>query len=117
MPGPAIDEIELIIEDIRGGGGKPPSRDGDDDGGDEGSGGDQAPEPRQPNSKKYSSAVLIGIASIVRLVMVLTAAFVALRVNNSHNLAGIRMPRILWLNTAVLLLSRATLQTARPKFP
>ena len=115
MPGPAIDEIELIIEDIRGGGGKPPSRDNDDDGGDGGGGGDRAPEPRQPNSKKYSTAVLIGIASIVMLFLVLTAAFVALRVENLHNWPGIRMPGILWVNTSVLLLSSATLELARRK--
>ena len=115
MPGPAIDEIELIIEDIRGGGGKPPSRGDDDDGGDEGGGGDRAPEPRRPNSKKYSTAVLIAIASIVMLFLVLTAAFVALRVENLHTWAGIRMPGILWINTSVLLLSSGTLELARRK--
>jgi cytochrome c oxidase subunit III len=115
MPGPAIDEIELIIEDIRGGGGRPPSRGDDDDGGDEGGGGDRAPEPRQPNSKKYSTAVLIAIASIVMLFLVLTAAFVALRVENLHTWAGIRMPGILWINTSVLLLSSGTLELARRK--
>ena len=52
MPGTTVlDDIELIIEDIRGaGGGKPPSRDGDDDGGDGGggnSGGERNPEPRK----------------------------------------------------------------------
>jgi len=59
MPGTVVDDIELIIEDIRGNrGGKPPSRDGDDDGGgDDGGGGGHTPDPRRPNSKKYSTAV------------------------------------------------------------
>ena len=51
MPGtPVLDDMELIIEDIRGsGGGKPPSRDDDgDDNGDGGnSGGERNPEPRR----------------------------------------------------------------------
>jgi len=116
MPGTVADDIELIIEEIRGnGGGKPPSRDGDDDGGDDGGGGEHAPEPRPPGSKKVSIGVLIGMTSILMFFLVLTAAFVALRVHNLHNWTGIRMPRILWANTAVLLLSSATLEMARRK--
>jgi cytochrome c oxidase subunit III len=116
MPGTVADDIELIIEEIHGNGGaKPPSRDGDDDGGDDGGGGEHAPEPQPPNSKKYSTAVLIGMVSIVMFFLVLTAAFVALRVQNLHNWSGIRIPRILWANTVVLLLSSATLEIARRK--
>lgn len=116
MPGTAED-IELIIEEIHGnGGGKPPSRDGDDDGGgDDEGGGEHAPEPRPPSSQKFSIAVLIGMVSIVMLFLVLTAAFVALRVHNLNNWTGIRIPRILWANTVVLLLSSATLEMARRK--
>jgi len=117
MPGTVADEIELIIEEIHGdGGGKPPSRDGDDDGGgDDGGGGEHAPEPRPPGSKKASIAVLIGMVSIMMLFLVLTAAFVALRVQNLHTWIGIRIPKILWANTVVLLLSSATLEMARRK--
>jgi cytochrome c oxidase subunit III len=117
MPGTVADDIELIIEEIHGnGGGKPPSRDGDNDGGgDDGGGGEHAPEPRPPSSKKFSIAVLIGMVSIVMFFLVLTAAFVALRVHNLHNWTGIRMPRILWANTVALLASSATLEMARRK--
>jgi cytochrome c oxidase subunit 3 len=114
MPGSVADDIELIIEEIHGnGGGKPPSRDGDDDGGGDDGGGESAPEPRRPSSKKFSIAVMLGMVSIVMFFLVLTAAFVALRVHNLHNWNGIRMPRILWANTGVLLLSSATLEVAR----
>jgi len=115
MPGTVVEDIELIIEDIRGnGGGKPPSRDGDDDGGgDEGGGGEHAPEPRRPNTKKYSTAVLLGMVSITMFFLVPTAAFVALRVSNLHSWSGIRLPSVLWANTVVLLLSSATLEVAR----
>jgi cytochrome c oxidase subunit 3 len=117
MPGTVAEDIELIIEDIRGnGGGKPPSRDGDDDGGgDEGGGGERAPEPRRPNTRKYSTAVLLAMVSITVFFMVPIVAFVVLRVMNLHKWSGIPLPGILWLNTIVLLLSSATLELARRK--
>jgi len=118
MPGTSvIDDIELIIEDIRGGGGKPPSRRDDGDGGDDGgnTGGDRRPEPRPSSVKKYSTAIALAMLSILMFFMVLTAAFVVLRINNLHTWSAIRLPWILWLNTAVLLASSATLELARRK--
>lgn len=117
MPGTVSEDIELIVEDIRGnGGGKPPFRDGDDDGdGDEGGGGEHAPEPHRPDSKKYSTGLLLGMVSITMFFLVPTAAFVALRISHLHNWNGIRLPTVLWLNTVVLLLSSATLELARRK--
>jgi cytochrome c oxidase subunit III len=118
MPGTSvIDDIELIIEDIRGGGGKPPSRRDDGDGGDHGgnTGGDRRPEPRRSSAKKYSMAIALAMLSILMFFMVLTAAFVVLRINNLHTWSAIRLPWILWLNTAVLLASSATLELARRK--
>lgn len=117
MPGSVADDIELIIEEIRGnGGGKPPSRHGDDDGGgDEGGGGGNTPDPRKPSSKKYSTAVLLVIASITVFFLVPTAAFVALRISNLHRWLSIQLPGILWVNTLVLLLSSGTLEIARRK--
>jgi cytochrome c oxidase subunit 3 len=115
MPGTSvIDDIELIIEDIRGGGGKPPSRrDDGDDGGN--TGGDRRPEPRRSSPKKYSTAIALAMLSILMFFMVLTAAFVVLRINNLHTWSAIRLPWILSLNTAVLLASSATLELARHK--
>lgn len=119
MPGtPVLDDIELIIEDIRGSGGrKPPSRDDDgDDNGDGGnSGGERSPEPRRSSAKKYSTAIALAMLSILMFFMVLTAAFVVLRLDNLHSWAGIRMPWILWVNTVVLLASSGTLEMARRK--
>ena len=119
MPGtPVLDDIELIIEDIRGsGGGKPPSRDDDDgDNGDGGnSGGERNPEPRRSSAKKYSTAIALAMLSILMFFMVLTAAFVVLRVHNLHNWTGMHMPWILLVNTVVLLASSGTLEMARRK--
>jgi cytochrome c oxidase subunit 3 len=113
-----LDDIELIIEEIRGNrGGKPPSRDDDGDG-DEGGGnggGERQPEPRGSNTKKYSTAMALAMLSILMFFLVLTAAFVVLRVDNLHTWGVIRMPRILWVNTVVLLASSATLEFARRK--
>jgi cytochrome c oxidase subunit 3 len=118
MPGTSVlDDIELIIEDIRGSGGKPPSRNDDgDDGGDGGnSGGERKPEPRRSGPKKYSTAIALGMLSILMFFMVLTAAFVVLRLHNLHNWSAIQLPWILWINTTVLLVSSATLELARRK--
>jgi cytochrome c oxidase subunit III len=119
MPGTSvIDDIELIIEDIRGsGGGKPPSRHDDGDDGKDGgnSGGERRPEPRPAGTKKYSTAIALAMLSILMFFMVLTAAFVVLRFNNLHTWSAIHLPWILWVNTAVLLASSATLELARRK--
>jgi cytochrome c oxidase subunit III len=119
MPGTSVrDDIELIIEDIRGGGGgKPPSRDDDgDDGGDGGNNdGDRLPGRDSSSQRKYSTAIALAISSILMFFMVLTAAFVVLRLENRHSWAAIRMPGILWINTAVLVGSSATLELARRK--
>ena len=119
MPGTSvIDDIELIIEDIRGsGGGKPPSRHDDGDDGNDGgnSGGERKPEPRPASPKKYSTAIALAMLSILMFFMVLTAAFVVLRFNNLHTWSAIRLPWILWVNTAALLASSGTLELARRK--
>jgi cytochrome c oxidase subunit III len=119
MPGTSvIDDIELIIEDIRGsGGGKPPSRHDDGDDGNDGgnTGGERRPEPRPASPKKYSTAIALAMLSILMFFMVLTAAFVVLRFNNLHTWSAIRLPWILWVNTAALLASSGTLELARRK--
>src|SRR6266852_998155 len=79
MPGTSlIDDIELIIEDIRGGGGKPPSRRDDGDGGDDSgnTGGDRKPEPGRSSPKKYSTAIFLAMLSIL---MFLTGQVIAWR--------------------------------------
>jgi cytochrome c oxidase subunit III len=116
MSGTVLDDIELIIEDVHGhNGGKPPSRDGEDGGGDDSGRDGNSPEPRRPGSRKYSTAVAVAMLSIVMFFMVLTAAFLVLRTEpqNLHTWAGIRLPRILWLNTCLLMASSATLEIAR----
>jgi len=115
MPGPSVlDDIELLIENISGGGsGKPPSREGDGGDDNENRGGGGRPESSGSSARKYSTAMALAMVSILMFFMVLTAAFVVLRVNNLHRWSGVRIPWILWINTLVLMASSATLELAK----
>lgn len=105
MPGTKVlEDIELIIEDIGGGGGKPPS----DGGGDEG-------KHRQPGSdshRRFSTAIILAIFSILMFFMALATAFIVLKVVSTA-WAPVHLPRILWVNTIILLGSSITLEVAR----
>jgi cytochrome c oxidase subunit III len=109
MPGNSVlEDIELIIEDLRGGSGKlPPSvngGDGGDDGRFRGSGG--------PASRRYSIAIGLAMVSILVLFLTMVVAFLVLEhFNTSWTPAP--LPRILWANTVVLLASSITLELAR----
>jgi len=80
MPGTtATPEVEIIVEDIGGGGGGPaPPPDGGDDGD---GGGDDRKRRRKwsPSPKRYSTAITIGIVSILMFFMALASAFIVLR--------------------------------------
>jgi cytochrome c oxidase subunit III len=111
MPGTtAFPDEELIIEDIGGGGGgpKPPPGGGDDGDGDEGKRhGGWSATPR-----RYSTAIALGIVSILMFFMALASAFIILR-RGSDAWVTLHLPPVLWANTAVLLASSFTLEVAR----
>src|SRR5438093_1253730 len=115
MPGTtAVPEIEAIVEDIGGGGGGPllPP-----DGGDDGDGGGDDHNRRRrwsPSPKRYSTAITIGIVSILMFFMALSSAFIVLR-RGSDLWMTVHLPRILWANTCVLLASSFTLESARQR--
>ena len=112
MPGTiAPPDIELIIEDSRGGGGgggRPP------DGGDDGDDGDRGKHrPDRPSSpRRFSTAVTIAMVSILMFFMALASAFLVLH-HSSHVWVAVHLPRILWANTAVLIVSSFMLERAR----
>jgi cytochrome c oxidase subunit 3 len=111
MPGTsAPPDIELIIEESRGGGGggKPPA------GGDGGDDGDSGKGPRKwsPTPRRYSTAIAIGIVSILMFFMALASAFIILR-RGSAVWVTVHLPRLLWVNTLILLGSSFTLERAR----
>jgi cytochrome c oxidase subunit 3 len=110
MPGTtAVPEIELVIEDEGGGGGPTPPSGGGDDGGD-----DDRNRCRKwsPSPKRYSTAIAIGIVSILMFFMALASAFIVLR-RGSELWVTVHLPRILWANTCILLASSFTLESAR----
>jgi cytochrome c oxidase subunit 3 len=108
MPGTTIvEDIELIIEDIGGGGGKLPPT-GGDDGGDSG----RRRGPQRPSSRRYATAILIAIVSIVMFFMAMASAYIYLRAN-SNRWVPLHLPWIIWVNTAFLLLSSGAMEFAR----
>jgi len=109
MPGATAEhDIELIIEDIGGGGGgKPPAPGGGDD-----SGGGPGRRERQPSPRRYYTGVTLAILSILMFFMALASAFIVRR-GSGGDWVPVHIPAILWVNTAVLLLSSLTLELAR----
>ena len=108
MPGSTIvEDIELIIEDIGGGGGKNPPPGGDD--GDEGG---KRRGPHVPSSRRYATAIVIAIVSIVMFFMAMASAFIYTR-TNSNRWVPLHLPWFIWVNTAILLLSSVTMELSR----
>jgi cytochrome c oxidase subunit 3 len=108
MPGSTIvEDIELIIEDIGGGGGKNPPPGGDD--GDEGG---KRRGPHVPSSRRYATAIVFAIVSIVMFFMAMASAFIYTR-TNSNRWVPLHLPWFIWVNTAILLLSSVTMELSR----
>lgn len=105
-----VEDIELIIEDIGGGGGNPSGPPGGDDEGDR----DKRPGPQVPPARRYATAVMVGMISIVMFFMGMVAAFIFLRATN-HRWTPLQIPTIVWFNTVVLLASSALIELARKK--
>ncbi len=106
-------EIELIVEHTGGGGGGgslPPA--GGNGGGD--SGGGKKPGKGQPASKRYFTGMVVGIISMLMFFMALASAFLV-RKGTSGDWVPVRIPMLLWINTAVLLISSGTLELARKR--
>src|SRR5260370_33092980 len=113
MPGTtAVPDIEIIVEDVGGGGGGPTPPPGGGDDGD--GGGDDRNRHRKwsPSPKRYSTAIAIGIVSILMFFMALASGFIVLR-RGSELWVTVHLPRVLWANTCVLLASSFTLESAR----
>ena len=103
MPGTITDEIE-IIDAGRGGGNDVPAG-GDDDG--ERSGGSRGVPQRA-----YFTVIQLGLAGIIMFFMALTSSFLV-RKGLGNDWVTFHFPRILWLNTLILLASSMTIQIAR----
>jgi len=110
MPGTTVGhDIELIIEKVadNGGGITPPSNGngGDDDG-------KRSPK-RRPSPRRYYTGIALGIVSVLMFFMALASAYLVRR--GSADWVPVRVPMLMWFNTAVLLVSSGTLEMARKR--
>ena len=109
MPGTTTgQDIKLVIEKGNGGSGNTPPA-GGDGGGDDGKRGGSGP----PSATKYYAAMAIGIIAILMFFMALAAAFLIRK--GTGGWVPVRIPGLLWVNTAILLASSATLEMARQR--
>ena len=107
MPTAVIDDFEIKH---RGGGGPPPAPPAGGDDGSRGAGGDSSIISR----RAYFTGLTLALGGILMFFMALTSAYIV-RKGLGGNWQAISLPRILWLNTAVLLASSATIEVARRK--
>ena len=103
MPTQTITE-ELELLDTSGGTGGP----GGEDGGD---GGEHGGKPETPRSA-YFTGLSVGLAGILMFFMALVSAFIV-RKGIGGDWRAVVLPKILWLNTAVLAASSVTVEIAR----
>jgi len=114
MPGaPVIDEIEIPPSD-RGSGGsssaEPPRGYGGGDG--RGGDGEGSPFPRSAGSRRvYYTGIWLALAAILMFFMALVSAYLV-RKGSGGDWRAIALPRVLWLNTAVLILSSLALEAS-----
>lgn len=106
MPHTSTTEELEIIE--AGGGGKPPSFAGGDD--------DGSPSGRSGIPQRvYVTGIAIGMAAILMFFMAFASAFIV-RKGVGSDWQAFPMPKILWLDTLILLASSVTIVRARHFF-
>src|SRR3974390_900117 len=110
MPGPTTtQELEArVVERKDGGGGGSPPVGGNGGGDDEKNRG-----RRKPSPKRYYTGVAVGIVAVLMFFMALASAFLVRK--GGADWIPVRIPALLWLNTAVLIASSATLEMARKR--
>src|SRR5271155_5294427 len=117
MPGATIaDDLEITSSGGAGGSssaGPPEGRGGGGDGGRGGGDGDSqpAPRPRGASNRVYFTGIWLALAAILMFFMSLVSAYIV-RKGTGADWQPVSLPRILWLNTAVLLLSSCALEAA-----
>jgi cytochrome c oxidase subunit III len=121
VPGTTIaDDLEVLPKPRDGGdAGGPPAvrppegRGGGGDGGNGGSG-DSQPAPRQRDAagRVYYTGIWLALAAILMFFMALVSAYIVRKGASNDWRVVAPLPRIVWLNTAVLLLSSMALEAS-----
>jgi cytochrome c oxidase subunit 3 len=104
-----VDEIELI-ESGGGGGDRGGQREDSPGGGDNRGGSGGGGEVPQ---RAYITGITVALAAILMFFMALISAYIVRKGFPNSGWRPLEMPRILWLNTLVLLVSSATIARAR----
>ena len=117
MPGTTIaDDLEVLPRD-GGGAGSPPSarppegRGGGGDGSNSG-GEDSRPQRRDGRGRVYYTGIWLALAGILMFFMALVSAYIVRKGTSNDWRIVAPLPRIVWLNTALLLLSSMALEAA-----
>jgi len=113
MPGIVTDEIELIRTPGGGRGGS--SSDGRDGSGGRGEGSGSGGSASVPQ-RTYITGMTVGLGGILMFFMALVSAYIVRKDIPNSGWYPLAVPRILWLNTAVLIASSFTLAHARKLF-
>jgi cytochrome c oxidase subunit III len=115
MPRTVSDDIQIIIEKEppRPSGG-PPSRSGGDGNGFGGGEGPEGGSSAVPQ-RAYATGMTVALGGILMFFMAFVSAYIV-RKGTSNDWRPLDVPRILWLNTAILIASSFTLAHARKLF-
>lgn len=114
MPGIVTDEIEIKVRTPSGGRGGSSSGGSDDGAG--GPGGDGFGGSGSVPQRTYITGMTVGLGGILMFFMALVSAYIVRKDIPNSGWHPLAVPRILWLNTAVLIASSFTLSHARKLF-
>src|SRR5437899_759263 len=104
MPAHTVIDDVFTVDAGKGGGTAPPAGGGDDEGRDAG---------HTPiSSRRYFTGISLGLAAILMFFLARTSAYIV-REGFGGDWQALRLPPILLLNTALLLLSSLTIEIAR----
>src|ERR1700737_4989250 len=108
IPGTIITEDVELVESGGTGGGRPPRASRDGGGGDSHFGSPAVPQ------RAYVTGMTVALAGILMFFMALTSAYIV-RKGLSNDWRPLALPKILWLNTVILVASSGTIFQARRK--
>lgn len=110
MPLPALEDLE--ITPIGGGGPRRPEVPFPEERGGGGNGRDGRGPSAEARSRAAMTGISVAMAGIVMFFAALTSSYVV-RKGTGSNWLPFQLPKLLWLNTAILLASSGTLELAR----
>jgi cytochrome c oxidase subunit III len=111
MPGSTVEEVELIGPG-KGGGGTPAGDDGGFGGGEWKGPSGSARVPQ----RAYVTGMVIALGGILMFFMALVSAYIVRKDMPNSAWVELNVPRVLWLNTLILIASSFTLARSRGRF-